>query len=238
MDPWRPVRTNLWAARLLPLLLIFSLGGCSSIQSKSVRTLIDIEAERIAAAGKNSEELIPATHRATDAWEKSIRALDRSLESQKRIESAHGLIFSANQNIAAKTGADAAAAGYLVGEIYLAERTGLEQAVLDQFDQDFKALKKLAEQINKSWAALKKTQNEVRAFASRSSLAAVDADLARALVVEFAVDSEAIDTALRRSRQVNDALKKAQGLGLAGKTDSGRAPAALQDFIRLLSSVK
>jgi hypothetical protein len=238
MEPLKEVRCFPRAFRLMPLLFIFCLLGCSSIQSQSVRTLINLETERIGVASKNSEEFIQATKQATDAWKESVKALDASLENQKKIESVHSLVFSANQNLAAKTGVDAQAAAYLIGGIYLADRAGLEQAVLDQFEQDFAALKKLAEQINKSWGALKKTQNEVRAFANRSFLATVDEDLARALVVEFAVDSETIDSALRRSRQVNDALKKAQGLGLVEKQDSGRASTALQDLINLLSSVK
>jgi hypothetical protein len=238
MESSKLVRWMPRTSRILPLFLIFCLLGCSSIQSKSVRTLIDLETGRIGEASKNAEEFIQATNQATGAWKTSVKALDESLENQKKIESAHSLVFSANQNIVTKTGVDAQAAGYLIGGIYLADRSGLEQAVLDQFEQDFKALKKLAEQINKSWGALKKTQNEVRTFANQSFVATVDADLAKALVVEFARDSEMIDDTLRRSRQVNEALKKAPGLGLLEKEDSGRAQTAVQDLLNLLANIK
>jgi len=238
MEPLKPVRWMPQTSRILPLFLIFCLLGCSSIQSKSVRTLIDLETERIGAATKNAEEFIQATNQATDAWKTSIQALNESLENQKKIESAHSLVFSANQSIATKTGVDAHAAAYLIGGIYLAARLGLEQAVLDQFEQDFKALKKLAEQINKSWGALKKTQNEVRTFANQSFVATVDADLAKALVVEFAGDSEMIDDTLRRSRQVNEALKKAPGLGLLERQDGGPAQTGIRDLLNLLANTK
>ena len=238
MEPLKPVRWMPQTSRILPLFLIFCLLGCSSIQSKSVRTLIDLETERIGAATKNAEEFIQATNQATDAWKTSVKALNESLENQKKIESAHSLVFSANQNIATKTGVDAHAAAYLIGGIYLAARLGLEQAVLDLFEQDFKALKKLAEQINKSWGALKKTQNEVRIFANQSFVATVDADLAKALVVEFAGDSEMIDDTLRRSRQVNEALKKAPGLGLLERQDGGPAQTGIRDLLNLLANTK
>jgi hypothetical protein len=238
MEPLKDVRWIPWTAGLLPLFLIFGLLGCSSLQSKSVRTLIDLETERIGAAGKNAGEFVQATNQAIDAWKTSVQALNESLENQKKIESVHSLVFSANQNIATKTGVDAHAAAYLIGGMYLADRMGLEQAVLDQFDQDFKALKKLADQINKSWGALKKTQNEIRTFANQSFVATVDTDLARALVVDFAGDSEMIADTLRRSRQVNEALKKTPGLGLLERQDSGRAPAAIQDLLNLLANIK
>ena len=66
----------------------------------------------------------------------------------------------------------------------------------------------------------------------------LDADLAKALVVEFAGDSEMIDDTLRRSRQVNEALKKAPGLGLLERQDGGPAQTGIRDLLNLLANTK
>jgi hypothetical protein len=238
MDKFNYIRLIALTSRIILLILIFSFLGCVSIQSKSVRALIDIETEKIGQASKNAEEFVKANKRAIDEWEKSVESLNNMVKNQKKIEGVHSLVFSANQNIATKTGIHAHAAGYLIGEIYLADRMGLEQVVRDQFKQDFEAVKKLAKQIDESWVALKKTQNEVSTFANKSFLATVDANLAKALVVEFAGDSEMIDGILRRSRQVNEAVKKASGLGLLEGQDSGRAKTVIEDILNLLGRIK
>lgn len=238
MDKFNYIRVIALTLRMILLILTFSSFGCASIQSKSVRTLIDVETEKIGVASKNAKEFIKATDDAIDKWKTSIKALDAALENQKKIESVHSLVFSANQNIVTKTGVDAHAAGYLIGEIYLADRMGLEQVVSDQFKQDFEGMRKLGKQINESWEALKQAQNQVSTFANKSFIATVDANLAKALVVEFGGDSEMIDDILRRSRQVNEALRKASGLGLLEGQDSGRVKIVIEDVLNLLERIK
>jgi hypothetical protein len=220
------------------VLLIFGVLGCASIQSRAVRTLIDVETEKVGQAGKNSEDFVKASDRAIDNWKESVEALSSALQKQRAVESVHSLVFSANRDIETKTGIEAHAATYLIGELYLAERMGLEQAVLDQFNEDYQALKKLAKQIRESWKALAKTQKEVAAFADGTFLRTLDPDFARALIVEFGGDPESIDDVLVRSRQVNEALKKASGSGLLGGSDSSRPQTVTGEVINLLERIK
>lgn len=223
---------------MLAVVVIFSVLGCASIHSDAVRDLSDVETEKIGQARKNAKEFIKATDQAIEKWKKSVEALNDALQSQRRVESVHTLVFSANQNIETKDGVDAHAATYLIGEVYLADRMGLDQAVLYQFEEDFKTLKALTKQINDSWTALDKTQKEIDTFADKSSLASVDPKVMRALIVEFKGDIEVIDKVLKRSKQVNEALKKASGLGILEGLDSGRAQTVIEDVINLLERVK
>ena len=222
----------------LTIVMIFGNLGCSSIHSQAVRDLIDIETEKISQADTNAEEFVKATDQSIKSWKNSVEQLSGALQKQKTIESVHALVFSANQNISTKKGVDAHAAGYLIGELYLSDRMGLEQTVIDQFDEDYKALTNLAKQIRESWAALKKTQKEIDDFANRSFLATVDADLARELIVEFGADKETIDGVLKRSKQVNKIIMKASSQGLLQGIDSGRAHMVTEDVVNLLERIK
>jgi len=225
-------------ALILLIMVVFCVFGCASIHSKAVRDLIDIETKKLNQANKNSQQFIKATDQAIDTWRKSVETLSKSLQKQRTVESVHLLVFSANQNIATKTGVDAHAAGYLIGELYLADRMGLEQTVLDQFNEDFETLTKLGNKISDSWKALEKTHKEIDAFSKRTALASVDTKLVSALLVEFEVDAEAINEVLKRSKQVNEALKKASGLGYLEGLESGRAQTVIEDVINLLERIK
>jgi hypothetical protein len=233
---------HIWSAPvnsiMLAVVIILAVQGCSSIGSKAVKNLIDIETEKIEAAMKNAEDFTNATDQAIENWKESVAALNDSLENQRKVESVHTLVFSANRNIETKVGVDAHAAAYLIGNIYLADRMGLEQAVRDQFEEDFETLKALAEQISDSWTALHSTQKQIDAFAEKSSIASIDPEVVRALIVAFKADTEGIDKVLKRSKQVNDALKKASGLGIIEGFDTGRAKTAVEDVINLLEQVK
>jgi hypothetical protein len=226
-------------AKLALLILLPScLLGCSSIQSDTVRTLIEVEAQKISEAKKNSAAFVEATDKAVDTWQNSVKELSKSFQNQRTVDSKHSKVFSSNQNIETKTGVDAHAATYLIGQLYLTDRMGLEQAVLDQFAEDHRALKKLAQQVNDSWTALEKTQKEIAAFSQRTFITTVDANLVRALVMEVGEDSEAIDKILTRSKQVNDAIKKASGLGLLEGSLAGRTQLVSEDVVNLLERVK
>lgn len=227
-----------WKSIMLAVVMIFSVLGCTSIHSNAVRNLIEVETEKIGEAKKNAKEFVKATDQAIEEWEKSVKALNNTLQNQRKVESVHTLVFSANQNIEMKDGVDAHAATYLIGEVYLADRMGLDQAVLDQFEEDLETLKALSKQISDSWTAIDKTQKEIDTFADKSSMASVDPELMRTLIVEFKGDIEVIDKVLKRSKQVNDALKKASGLGILEGVDSGRAQTVIEDVINLLERVK
>lgn len=227
-----------WKSIMLAVVMIFSVLGCTSIHSNAVRNLIEVETEKIGEAKKNAKEFVKATDQAIEEWKKSVKALNNTLQNQRKVESVHTLVFSANQNIEMKDGVDAHAATYLIGEVYLADRMGLDQAVLDQFEEDLETLKALSKQISDSWTAIDKTQKEIDTFADKSSMASVDPELMRTLIVEFKGDIEVIDKVLKRSKQVNDALKKASGLGILEGVDSGRAQTVIEDVINLLERVK
>jgi hypothetical protein len=223
----------------IPLLLILLSGfGCSSIHSQSVRDLIDIQTDKIGQASKNAEAFTKPTGQAIAAWKESVKSLNNALDNQRKTESVDALIFSANRTLATETGINARAALYMIGQIYLKDRMGLEQQVLDQFNEDYDALTKLAKQIGDSWKALEKTQKAVDGFSQRSSIATVDATFVRSLIVDFKADTAAIDQVLTRSNQVNDALKKASGLGLVQGPESARAQGVTGDVINLLQQIK
>lgn len=232
------IRSAAGKSIMLSFVLVFSVLGCTSIHSKAVRNLINIETEKIGEAKKNAKKFIKATDQAIDEWEKSVEALNDALQNQRKVESIHTLIFSANKNIEMKHGVDAHAATYLIGELYLADRMGLDQAVLDQFEEDFETLKALTKQISDSWTALDKTQKEISTFADKSAMASVDPVVLRTLIVEFKGDIEEIEKVLKRSKQVNDALKKASGLGILEGIEGGRAQTIIEDIINLLERVK
>ena len=238
MGKLKHISSMLRASTIFPLMLILGSLGCTSISSQAVHTLIGIETEKISQASTNAEEFVKSTDLAINAWKESVESLNAALQNQKKVESVHSLIFSSNQNLATKTGVDAQAAGYLIGQLYLAERMGFEQAVLDQFNEDFAALKKLAMQINNSWKALQITHKEVNAFSERSFWATMDASLMRSLIVEFGGDTEEIDLVLTRSRQVNATLKKASNLGLMGGQDSRRLQTGMGDIVDVLERIK
>jgi hypothetical protein len=219
-------------------MLIFWALGCTSIHSQAVHTLIGIETEKISQASTNAEEFVKSTDLAINAWKESVESLNAALQNQKKIESVHSLIFSSNQSIASKTNVDAHATGYLIGQLYLADRMGLEQVVLDQFNEDFTALKKLARQINHSWKALERTHKEVNSFSERSFLATMDANLMRSLIVEFGGDTEEIDLVLTRSREVNATLKKASKLGLMAGQETRRLQTGMGDIVDVLERIK
>ena len=84
---------------ILPVVLIFSVLGCASIHSNAVRNLIELETAEIQEAQKNSNQFITNTDEAIKEWRKSVEELNNALQNQRKVESVHTLVFSANQNI-------------------------------------------------------------------------------------------------------------------------------------------
>ncbi|HVN22399.1 MAG TPA: hypothetical protein VMT71_00405 [Syntrophorhabdales bacterium] len=223
---------------VLSFLLLFTAFGCSSINSQSVRDLIHLQTEKIDQASKNAQTLTSGTEEAIKNWQKSVASLSGALENQRKIESVNSLIFSANRSLATEKGINAHASLYMIGQVYLKDRMGFEQTVLDQFDQDYGALRTLARQIGESWKALQKTQQAVDDFSQRSSLASVDTNLVRSLIIDFKGDTAAIDQVLIRSTQVNDALRKASGMGLPRGNELSGVQGLNEDLINLLQQIK
>ena len=223
---------------LLVLVLLGLSTGCASIHSDTVRDLIKVENQKISEATNNAKDFVQSTQQVTDAYESGVEELDKSRKELRKIESVHTFVFSSNQSIELKKGVDALAAGYLIGELYLREYSGLDQKVREQFAEDFAALRKAGQEIETSWNSLKDSHDEVVKFSQRTGLATVDAELVKALLVEFNADTEALDEIIKRSKQVNEALEKALEFDLANDYGLGRAQILNEDLLNLLEKIK
>ena len=221
-------------------LFLFLLGtmGCSSIHSGAVRSLIAKEGEKLAGATKAADGFVSATKSRTDAMTNALASLNEAMKQQNTSEMIHALVFSANQNLTSKQGVDAHAATYLIGKLYLSEQAGLEEAVNAQFLADITALQQQTEKIRLSWIALTNLHQKVAAFAARSSFASVDPDFIAALAGEIPGASSDLDTVLKDSQQVNDALKAALGFGPFKQSGVQLPQSQMNDLLDLLERVK
>src|SRR6266700_3680894 len=138
--------------------------GCSSIHSKSVRSLITIETAKIEAANQSAASFIKSRQARAQAMTNSLTSLEAAMKGQNTSEMVHALVFSSNQNIASKTGTDAHAVTYLIGKLYLDEQVGLQKEINDQFLADIAAMEQQAVLIQNSWASLKDLNAKVEAF--------------------------------------------------------------------------
>ena len=220
------------------LLSLLGAPGCSSIHSSAVRSLITKEGEKLASANKATDTFISATKSKTEAMTNALNSLNEAMKEQNTSEMVHALVFSANQNLASKQGVDAHAAAYVLGKLYLSEQAGLEDAVNTQFLTDITTLQQQAEKIRQSWLALKNLHQKVADFAAKSSLASVDPDFIAALANEIPGASAELDTVLKDSQQVNDALKKALSFGALKPSDLPLPQAQFNDLLDLLEKVK
>src|SRR5579859_4395160 len=100
---------NLFA---LLLLLFLGTSGCSSIHSKAVRSLIEIQTAKINTANDSAAKLIKSTQLRAQAMTNSLDALNDAMKQQNTSEMVHALVFSANQNVTSKKGVDAHAVTY------------------------------------------------------------------------------------------------------------------------------
>jgi len=227
---------RLVALAVLPAL--FAAGGCTSIHSGAVRDLIAIQGNKIDAATEGSKRVQAATRSRIDALKQARADLDTAMRQQQASQHVHALVFSSSQNVGSKTGIDALAVAYLVGEIYLVDVGGLEEKAAAQFDQDLDALADVAARLDTSWGALKKTQDSLSAYAAKSGLASVDAALVAAVIEQTPGTSEKADTALRAARKLNDALDQIGSVPFLRSGALGQGRAVTTDLIDLLERAK
>ncbi len=131
------------------------LTGCQThaIQSDAVRSLIDIEGQKITTAQTNMNAAAAGTASWIENEKSAVSSLNKAMELVNDMEATHSLIFSSNQNVDTKIGADAQAVAYLIGKIYLSDN-GLSQTVLDQFDRDYATLALISNQLKASWQSI------------------------------------------------------------------------------------
>ncbi len=231
------IETETACCSLVLALSLSVFAGCSAIQSESTRELISRNSEKIAAAKENSAAFQKSTEDAISSWKKGLKDIDRSLAGLKTQESIHRLIFSSNQNVRSKIGVEAHATAYLVGELYLV-REGLDEAITRQFYEDFQALTELSQRLTASWEALEKLQSKVQDYSKQTFVAGVDPEFVNALITELSGDMEGIEEVLKRSRQVNDALRKVASAGVLGGRRIERTQTFSSDVIELLEAIK
>jgi len=228
--------------KLVPLclLLLPFLGtlGCCSIHSASVRSLIAIQTAKIDAANASAAKLIGTTQARAQAMTNSLNALNEAMKQQNTSEMVHALVFSANQNIASKTGVDAHAVAYLIGKLYLDEQAGLQKEINDQFLADIAAMEQQAVLIQNSWASLKDLNAKVEAFSKKSAFASIDPDFINALAAEIPGASAEIQTVLNDSQKANRALDTLLTIPQLNTTQLQQAQGGLNDLIDLLERVK
>jgi hypothetical protein len=212
--------------------------GCASIQSESVRGLIDFQGKHIRSASDKADDLTKQTKERTDNYRSAVKDLNQALRSVQQDEAKQTLIFSANQNISTKTGVDANAAAYVVAALYFAEYAGLQKEVTDQFESDFKALESLAVKVKQSWVSLLALHVEIENYAKQSGLAGVDPNFISALLNQTKIDSEDIDRVIKSSKQVNALLSKASQLKVLSSDAADRDKKVINDVIDLLDRIK
>ena len=214
--------------------LLILATGCSPIQSTSVGSLIIKESEKITEATEASKDFVNKSQQAIVQWQKSVSDIDKALQILRTEESKHALIFKSSQNLSTKTGVDAHAATYLIGELYLNDTSGLERTVKDQFERDFEALKALSQKIEDSWKSLGALQSKVKAYSEATFVAGLDRALIDAVVTEATGDTEGIEPVLKNAKKVNKILEQASGVGGLNRIGVVPAQSFTQDLIKLL----
>lgn len=225
---------------LLVLLLPLFLGssGCSSIHSKAVQSLIEIQTAKIDAANDSAAKLIKTTQLRAQAMTNSLDALNDAMKQQNTSEMIHALVFSANQNVSSKKGVDAHAVAYLIGKLYLDGQAGLQKQINDQFLADIAAMEQQALLIQKSWASLKDLNAQLEAFSKKSAFATVDPDFIKAVAAEIPGASSEIQTVLNNSQKANQALDTLLQVPQLNTPALEQAQGGLNDLIDLLEKVK
>lgn len=227
------------AARLVvAAAVLMTTAACSAVHSDGVRELITLEGEKITGATAAMKGFRTETDERVKALKKAQADLDLALKQQQASEHVHALIFSSNQNLSTKSGVDAHAVAYMIGQIYLSEHIGLEQKVRDQFETDYGTLAALADRLDTSWQSIKQLHDQVDAFAKKSALASVDAAFVKAVADQVPGANPQIDAALKQARRVNDVLDKAlSGRTLGGETGQ-QVRSVTQDLLDLLQRVR
>lgn len=228
---------SVYILALLPGFVLLTM-GCAPIRSSAVKTLIEKQGALIDTAKNNTVQFRNQNESRKEMYEKSIKDLNKAMKQVQTFESMVALIFSSNQHVEEKRGADAQAVTYLAGTLYWAKQIGLEQEVHDQFEADFNALEILAASIDTSWHTLDTLNQRVADYSQKTFVRNVDDAFITALIRQTKTDVEAIETVLEKSRKVNEALNKVAKLEPLTGHASARGQLFVSDLIDLLERVK
>ncbi len=227
------------AAALLPLLVIAMTTGCSAVHSGSVKRLIAIEGEKLKEAATQAESFSAEdAQKQVRTFQKSVDDLDRAMTNLQAEEAKYGLVLASFQNVATKTGTDAAAFSYFAGRIYLTDQDGLSGEVKKQFADAEGALTSLSQQLVESWKQMLALHQKLADYANRSALASVDDAFVKAVVEQVPGASENVDAVLTRTKELNDRLEQASALGFGKVEGVVQVRSAVGDLIDLLDRVK
>ncbi|GKS57060.1 hypothetical protein YTPLAS18_05870 [Nitrospira sp.] len=227
------LRSILWLAAFVGV-----LSGCSAVRSDAVRGLIQQEGAAIDRAHTNVDVLQLQTEERIKALEQALAELTKAGQSLQQVETLHQAVFDSYQNVERKRGQDAHSAAYLLGKVYLAQYEGLQRKVLDQFNDDFCALRDVAAQLGNSWKSLSALHRQVQRYSHQSFLASVDPALVSALAEQVPGSSDHIRRVLDNSRSVNDALDEALNFSFLPEKTLGRTRSVTMDLIELLERMK
>ncbi len=226
------------AAALTVGLSLMSALGCNSIHSDAVRDLLHKEGTKIDAAQTNIDLFQKETESRIKFLEQARTSLQESFKYLQVQEAKHQFVLSSYRNVASKKGEAAYAAAYLVSQVYLADYQGLEKAVWDQFEDDFCALRDVANALNDSWKRTATLHAQLRRYANKSALASVDPEFVSALIEQAPGQSERIMDIVDHSRTVNDALEEVVGSRIVRMRALQRAQTFTADLVDLLDKVK
>lgn len=215
--------------------LVCLCGGCQSIQSEAVQKLIERESGKISEANVNVDKIVTATDDRISNLKNAVKALDAAMVNLRRIEAEHALVFSSNQNVTTKKGADAHAVGYLIATIFLAEESGLDAQVKQQFEDDQSALKQAATGLKSSWATLATSHKQLEEYSKKTILSNADPEFIAAVTSEIPGASDKLASVLAEGKKVNEALKTAASASPVGGSQISGAQTAVQDVIDVLT---
>ncbi len=221
---------------LITLLLIAP--GCSAIRSEAVRGLIHKEHATIDRAQTNIDLFQKQTGDRITYLKKALEELDKANQSLQQVETLHQVVFSSYQNVEHKQGQDAHSAAYLLGKIYLTQYEGLQRKVLDQFEEDFCALREIAARLGTSWKGIGTIHHQIQRYANQSFFASVDPQLVAAVADQVPGASHHLRTVLENSRHVNDALDEALNFSFLPGRALGRTRSVTLDLVELLERLK
>ena len=218
--------------------ILMSALGCHSIHSDAVRDLIHLEGTKIDAAQTNIDLFQKETEARIKFLEQARSSLHESFKLLQMQDAKHQFILSSYRNIATKKGEAAYSAAYLVGQIYMADYQGLEKAVWDQFEEDFCGLRDTANALNDSWKQAGTLHAQLKRYANKSALAAMDPEFVSALIEQAPGQSDRIMEIVNHSRTVNDALEEVTGSGIIRMRAMERAHTFTADLVDLLDKLK
>ena len=212
--------------------------GCSSIHSKPVRGLIELESRKMNSAADMARQFSDETATRIEFLKEAEASLSEAMSLVRAAEQMHALVFSANQNLASKEGADAQAAAYVIASAYLARQAGLEAKVREQFAQDYAALQAQAQRIEQSWRSLQSLHQQLQGYANQSGLGAVDGALIAALVEQTPRGGDYVETVIENSRKLNETLERAMGAIPLESSFVEQSQAYLTELLNLLERVQ